>query len=93
MNKLPVSFKPLLWSYKFEEVDPIEDKKTIVVNIINYGNLDQWKWIKDFYGEKEIKRLLENIPKTEFREEALGIASILFKVKKYNDGPRGIAKK
>jgi hypothetical protein len=93
MNQLPNSFKPILWSYDFEKIDPQNDKKTVVVNTINYGSLDHWKWIKDFYGEKEIRNLLENIPRTEFRKEALGVASILFKVTKHNDQPRSIIPK
>ena len=57
VTKLPPSFKPLLWSYNFETIDPQKNIKEIVTQTINYGGLDQWRWIKKYYGIEKIKQV------------------------------------
>lgn len=80
--KLPQFFKPLFWSYKFSSVDPQRNKKTIIVNTINYGDWKHWTWIIKFYGKKEMKRIIEETPQTEFRLPALKLISVLLGIKK-----------
>ena len=77
-NTLPPSFKPLLWSYDFNSVDPLRDKKTIIVNTINYGDLTEWRWLARFYGKEEIQDMLGHMRPTEIRPRALRLASLLF---------------
>lgn len=81
-QKLPPIFKPLFWSYKFSSVDPDRDKRRIIINTINYGGWKHWLWIIKFYGKKEIKKIIEEIPKTEFRTRVLKLISLLLRVKK-----------
>lgn len=81
-QKLPQFFKPLFWSYKFFSINPERDKKQIIINTINYGRWKHWIWIIKFYGKKEVKRQIEEIPKTEFRPHALKLISILLGIKK-----------
>jgi len=80
--KLPQFFKPLFWSYKFSCIDPEKDKRTIIVNTINYGDWKHWVWIMKFYGKQEVKRIIEETPQTEFRPPALKLISLLLGVKK-----------
>lgn len=87
-QKLPKNFKPLLWSYKFSAIDPEKDKRTIIVNTINYGNWKQWGWIVANYGRGYIKRFLTNTPKSEFRKRALTLISILLGVKNFKYASR-----
>lgn len=75
--KLPLSFKPLFWSYKFSSIDLTRDKKRIIINTINYGDWDHWLWIIEFYGKETIRKLIEATPSTEFREPALKLISLL----------------
>lgn len=88
-SKLPSFFKPLFWSYKFSSVDPRKNKRTVIVNTINYGNWRHWKWIVDFYGREELKRAIEEIPQSEFRPSALKLISLLLDVKKLKYASRG----
>ncbi|MCD6284264.1 hypothetical protein J7J12_03390 [bacterium] len=82
MKKLPKSFKYLLWSYNFSKIDAQRDKQRIIINTINYGNWEHWKWIIKNYGKETIKRIIENTPKSEFRERALMLICLLLKIKK-----------
>lgn len=88
-KSLPEFFKPLMWSYDFSKIDPDQQKKTIIINTINYGNLNHWKWIISRYGTKIIQDVLTNIPASEVRPQALKLASIIFSIKNFNYAPRG----
>lgn len=86
---LPETFKSLLWSYDFLTLDVEKDKKTIVVNTINYGDWGHWRWIARFYGKETIRRLLMTIPASEFRPRVRILAGLLFSIKVFNHAPRG----
>jgi hypothetical protein len=87
-NILPADFRQLLWSYDFPKIDPINDKKTIIINTINYGDLKHWRWISAYYGQKKIKQVLITAPATELRPGSLKLASIIFSLNKINYAPR-----
>ena len=87
-QKLPKNFKPLLWSYRFSDIDTEKNKKTIIVNTINYGNWEQWKWIIKNYGRRYIKQFLINSPKSEFFPRPLDLISLLLGIKKFKYASR-----
>ena len=80
--KMPEFFRHLLWSYRFSEIDPEDDKERIIVNTINYGDWEHWRWIVNYYGISEVKRIIENMPASEFRPRVLRLISLLLKIKK-----------
>jgi len=81
-SKLPSFFKPLFWSYNFSSVDPLRDKRRIIINTINFGRWKHWLWLIKFYGTGEIKKIIKNTPETEFRQPALKLISLLLGVGK-----------
>lgn len=87
---LPDFFRPILWSYDFSAVDLEKDKKTIVINAINYGDLIHWRWINKYYGRREIQKILSQIPTSEIRPRVFRLASIIFAVNSFNHAPRGV---
>lgn len=89
-KSLPESFKPLLWSYDFSAIDPEKNKKVIIINAINYGNLYHWHWLVEYYGKKTIKEVLEKSLASEIRPKVKKLASIIFSVENFNYAPRGI---
>ena len=88
--KLPDFFKPILWSYDFSQIDPEKQKKVIIVNAINYGDLRHWRWLAQHYGKDAVKETLEHIPRTELRTRAEKLASLLFPINSFNNAPRGV---
>lgn len=84
MKTLPQSFKPLLWSYDFSRINPKKDKKLIIINTINYGDLEQWRWLIRTYGKKEIKDILEHVPASEIRRHVHRLVSLIFNVEYHN---------
>ncbi len=90
-TKLPKSFEYLMWSYKFNLVDPEEDKDRIIINTINYGQWEHLKWVVNYFGKARLRRIIENIPVSEFRNEAgLELVRLLLNIKKMKYANRGI---
>ncbi len=88
-ESLPVFFKPLLWSYDFSRIDLENDKKTIIVRAINYGDLSHWRWIVHYYGLHEVRKVLTVLPETEIRPRVRKLAELLFGGIEFSHAPRG----
>lgn len=89
--RLPEMFRPLLWSYKFEAIDPDEHYKEIIVNAINYGDLKHWRWLVCYYGRERLREVLTTVPVSEFRPRVVKLVSLLFRIGKneFNYARRG----
>ena len=85
---LPEMFRPLLWSYKFEEIDPKEHYGELVVNTVNLGSLKHWKWLVDFFGKDRLRRILEERLETEIFPESRNLARVMFGVQRFRHAPR-----
>jgi ABC-type uncharacterized transport system ATPase subunit len=81
-TKLPLNFKSLFWSYKFSSIDPERHKKSIIINAINYGRWEHWQWLIKNYGREKVKKIIKEIPASEFRPRALKLISLLLNIKK-----------
>ncbi|MDP3758421.1 MAG: hypothetical protein Q8Q86_01770 [Candidatus Daviesbacteria bacterium] len=87
-QNLPAFLKPFFWSYNFYKLDPENDKKLIIIQTLNYGDLEHWRWINKFYGKGVVRDALQKVASTEFRPQALRLAGLLFNVEKFNYAPR-----
>ncbi|MBU1179417.1 hypothetical protein KJ885_00555 [Patescibacteria group bacterium] len=92
-NKLPEFFKPILWSYDFSKVSPQKNKKAIIINTINYGDLCHWRWIAKFYGKPAVKKVLSQVSVSEIRPRAKKLSAAIFNIKKFDYAPRGSKRK
>jgi hypothetical protein len=86
---LPESFRPLFWSYRFEDLDPEKNERTVIVQLMNYGTLAHWRWLARAYGAAEIRRALESMPATEINPRTRSLASLLFSIHDWSDAYRG----
>ena len=87
-NSLPISFRPLLWSWRWRDIDVQRDREEIIVSAINEGSLDHWRWIIKTYGKSEIKKILEKRLVSEFHPESRNLAKILFSLSKFRHARR-----
>lgn len=87
-SKLPESFRYLMWSYKFEEIDPEEDAERIIVNSVNYGLWEHWQWLAHYYGRERLGKIIVNLPASEFQPGALWLISLLLGIKKMHYATR-----
>ena len=89
-NKLPESFRSLLWSYDFKNIDPEKMKKTIVVQALKYGTMKEWGWIRKTFGDVEIREILKGAPQGQFAEKNKNLVSLFFDFHDWKTTPRGI---
>lgn len=83
-QKLPEFFEKLFWGYEFPGIDPEKNETEIVVQTINYGDWEHWRWITNYYGKRRLKKIIKNIPASAFRKSVLELAKTLFKIKSLN---------
>src|SRR5580692_6206567 len=88
-ERLPEDFRPLFWSYQFENLDLAKDEKTVIVQLMNYGTLAHWHWLTGQYGVPEIRRVLESIQETEINPRTRSLASLLFSISTWKHAYRG----
>ena len=74
----PPSFRPLLWSFKWSAIDTQKDKEDIIVNTINEGTIEQWKWLIATYGTKTVRHVLKKRLASEFHSESRHLATVVF---------------
>lgn len=79
-KSLPASFRPLLWSLKWGRLSIEKDKEDIILNTINDGTLEQWRWLRDTYGRNTIRKVLQRRLASEFHPESRNLARVVFDV-------------
>lgn len=80
---LPEMFRPLLWSFKWEDIDLKKHKEDIILNTVNHGSLKHWRWIMNYYSKDEIRHILENRIATEIYPESQNLARLIFDVRNF----------
>ena len=88
INSLPEFFRPLLWSYDFDSLDLSKNKKTVILNTINYGDLKHWRWIVNYYGKEEVKKILGTASAWQLRSRIRKLVSLIFELQNLNYAPR-----
>ena len=79
-SSLPENLSSILWSYDLGKLDLKNDRRAILINIINYGNWNQWRWLVKTYSPTVVREEIKEIPATAFRPGALKLISLLLKV-------------
>ena len=79
-NTIPENIKPLVWYVNSRSLDVNKDKNDIILNVVNEGTMEQWRWLANTYGKDEIKSILQQRLATELHPESRNLAEILFDV-------------
>jgi len=89
-NNIPKSLRPLTWGLKWDSLNLEEDKEDIIVNVVNEGTLDQWKWLIGTYGKDTIHAVLERRLASEFHPESRNLAKVLFSLNSFHYARGGV---
>lgn len=65
----------------------------IILNAINYGDFKHWQWIAQFYGKREIVRVVSEAPVDQIRKRARLLAAIIFGMHDVDSKKRSINSK
>lgn len=87
-SMLPKQFQRFLWSQDVAQMDPTVHRKTIVMAAINYGDLEDWRWLLRHYGRDGLARTFHDIPHTALRAPAAKLAQLLFGIERIPDVPQ-----
>jgi len=85
INTLPETLRPLLWGLAWDKINIIDDKADIILNVVNEGNIDQWKWLIATYGKDEIRHVLQTRLRTEFHPESRALAELVFSIPSFHN--------
>jgi hypothetical protein len=85
--------RPLFWSYDFSRIDLERHRKTIIVQVLNYGTFSQWRWLIETYGHEAVRMVLQQIPATEIKPHTRRVASLVFDGAGFNHASRGSQKR
>lgn len=74
---IPDSFRPLLWSLRWESLDVWDDREDIIMAAFNEGRLEHIRWVIKTYGKNEIRDVLARRLATEFHPESRNLARVV----------------
>lgn len=74
ISKLP------FWDVDFDKIDFDKDKTFVIGKVMNYGGLNDFKAVIDYYGKKTIKE--EIVKATDLSKETISFMCFYFKLKK-----------
>ncbi len=80
-KKIPKTFRPFLWSYDIDKIDPLKHKKRIITNILNLGTERATKELFKVYNIKDIKEAVKNPLPGEWNKKSLNFWSLILNVK------------
>jgi hypothetical protein len=79
---LPERLRPLFWPYRFEDLDAARHRKTVILRLLNYGSLADWRWLVSHYGRRSIVQIITSVPEAEINPRSRALASLLFSISK-----------
>ena len=80
-SNVPGWFQKFYWWGDSSRIDAERDKKIIIVQLINHGAWGHWEWLLQTYKKENLKKIIQEIPASEFRAGALKLISLLLGIK------------
>lgn len=78
---LPKDVEMALWSYDKTKINPKKHKKTIISQVLNWGNKKATDWLFGYYGMQEVTRIAQQIPLGQWDKKSLALWSIVLGIK------------
>ena len=72
--------RPYFWSYDFDRLDRIADRRLIIFQLLNFGNRQATDWLRETYADNEIHSVIENSIATAWDRKSLALWSFVFGV-------------
>lgn len=72
--------KHLFWDVNRNNLDLDRNKKTIITNVLDYGLINDWNIIYNYYGIDEIAKIVMNLKYLD--KKSIALVSLLSKIPK-----------
>ncbi len=79
-SNIPSFVRPFLWSYDVTKMDVERDKERIITNVLNYGTKQATDWVRETYGEEEIRKVLRHPRSGEWDRKSLNFWALVYDV-------------
>ncbi len=70
------------WIQNPDTMDFEEQKKEIILQVVNYGGWRHWQWLIGHYGRDVVKKDIQEIPESAFMPRVLKLIKLLLKINK-----------
>jgi len=81
-KKLPKFIQSLLWFSDINKIDMEEDYERIILNVLNYGDLEAMHWLFECYSKNIIKNIVKKYGKGELSDKSLNYWMLILKINK-----------
>ncbi|OGG48900.1 hypothetical protein A3G63_01330 [Candidatus Kaiserbacteria bacterium RIFCSPLOWO2_12_FULL_52_8] len=82
MISIPASAVRLFWDVNPRTLDLAAHKGVIIERMLNYGTLDDWRWLISTYGLSVVRDALTgrgSVRQSGIRKESAGLAALLIR--------------
>ncbi|MBM4360706.1 MAG: hypothetical protein FJ096_21580 [Deltaproteobacteria bacterium] len=76
---LPDSVTALLWDLDLAALDPTIDADAVLARVLEYGRLEDVRWLLAFYGETRVRTFFEGTPHPLVSERTRGFWHAYFR--------------
>jgi len=80
-KQIPSFSQPVLWSYPLNTLNLKKDKVYIITQILNYGDWNGVKWLRNVYGDETIKAVIQHPCRGQWFERTFNSREQIFKIK------------
>lgn len=78
---IPKYLKPFLWSYNFNNLDVMRDRRLIIAQLLNYGDVNAVRWVIKQYGVDEVRQIANTIPVKQWDNKSLAYWKLILDIK------------
>lgn len=75
---IPTSASAYFWDVDPRKLDTRTHERFIISRLLNYGGLEEWRWLAKTYGSARLSTVLRSTARLGLREPARRLAVLMF---------------
>jgi hypothetical protein len=75
---IPPAAQKYFWEVNPQSLNTRKHERLIVSRLLNYGRLDDWRWLIQTYGRNRVFTMLQSDSRLGVRESVSRLANIFF---------------
>ncbi|MFZ5376357.1 MAG: DUF6922 domain-containing protein [Patescibacteria group bacterium] len=81
LKSLPRSAQKIFWSCDFSQLDKEKHREYIIHQVLQYGDLNDFKWLEKIYSLTKIKNTFVNRPRSTYQPQTFNfVKNYLLKI-------------
>lgn len=75
---VPPAAQRYFWEVNPRSLDERKHERFIIARLLNYGRLDDWRWLVRTYGKNRLSMILQSDARLGIRDSVRNLANIIF---------------